>query len=349
MLPAALPEILVGCRIGLVLALITMVTSEMIARQTGVGNILFNSLDMAQYDTVYAVIVIIGALGFVLDFAFERLRVPAGRLGRAGARHRRGNDMTVRSTPLGDALVGLLPIALVIGLWHVLATTGVAPPSLLPAPEAVFRRLAEQLGSLTYLEHAATTLFRLSAGFGIAVVIGIALGAAVTGSRTVAAGLMPLVRVLAPMLRRSRSIRPSFSRSASSMPRRSRWWRPTRHSPYCLRPIRARRRWSRSWLGGAGHRGVAAALPVHGGAAGRLAVGSDRLPGRPRHLLHRGLSRRDDHVDRRSGHLLVRAARSFQTVDMFVPLITISLLGLLLNAAFNALRRRLLIGFPEEK
>jgi NitT/TauT family transport system permease protein len=49
------------------------------------------------------------------------------------------------------------------------------------------------------------------------------------------------------------------------------------------------------------------------------------------------------------GHLLVRAARSFQTVDMFVPLITISLLGLALNAGFNALRRRLLIGFPEEK
>ena len=73
-LPAALPEILVGCRTGLVLALITMVTSEMIARQTGVGNILFNSLDMAQYDTVYAMIVIIGVLGYVLDFAFEGLR-----------------------------------------------------------------------------------------------------------------------------------------------------------------------------------------------------------------------------------------------------------------------------------
>jgi ABC-type nitrate/sulfonate/bicarbonate transport system permease component len=73
-LPAALPEILVGCRTGLVLALITMVTSEMIARQTGVGNILFNSLDMAQYDTVYAMIVIIGMLGYGLDLAFERLR-----------------------------------------------------------------------------------------------------------------------------------------------------------------------------------------------------------------------------------------------------------------------------------
>src|SRR6478735_11268256 len=48
------------------------------------------------------------------------------------------------------------------------------------------------------------------------------------------------------------------------------------------------------------------------------------------------------------GHLLVRASRNFQTVDMFVPLITISLLGLLLNVGFNALRARLLAGFPEE-
>ena len=73
-LPAALPEILVGCRTGLVLALITMVASEMIVRQSGLGDILFNALDMAQYDTVYAMILIVGALGFVLDAAFERLR-----------------------------------------------------------------------------------------------------------------------------------------------------------------------------------------------------------------------------------------------------------------------------------
>ena len=73
-LPAALPEILTGCRTGLVLALITMVTSEMIARQSGAGNILFNSLDMGQYETVYAMIIIIGAMGIGLDAAFEKLR-----------------------------------------------------------------------------------------------------------------------------------------------------------------------------------------------------------------------------------------------------------------------------------
>jgi NitT/TauT family transport system permease protein len=73
-LPAALPEILTGCRTGLVLALITMVTSEMIARQSGAGNILFNALDVGEYDLVFAMIIIIGAMGICLDALFETMR-----------------------------------------------------------------------------------------------------------------------------------------------------------------------------------------------------------------------------------------------------------------------------------
>jgi NitT/TauT family transport system permease protein len=73
-LPAAAPEILTGFRTGLVLALITMVTSEMIARQSGAGNILFNALDMAQYETVYAMILVIGALGILIDLGFDQVR-----------------------------------------------------------------------------------------------------------------------------------------------------------------------------------------------------------------------------------------------------------------------------------
>jgi NitT/TauT family transport system permease protein len=73
-LPAALPEILTGCRTGLELPLIPMITSEMIARQSGAGNILFNALDMGQYDTVFAMIIIVGAMGICLDAIFERVR-----------------------------------------------------------------------------------------------------------------------------------------------------------------------------------------------------------------------------------------------------------------------------------
>ena len=121
-LPAALPEIFVGVRTGLVLALITMVTSEMIARQAGVGNILFNSLDMAQYDAVYATIIIIGVLGFVLDVRRRAAAVVADRVGRAGAPDRGGHRMTARRTT--EILIGALPIALILALWHGLAVIG---------------------------------------------------------------------------------------------------------------------------------------------------------------------------------------------------------------------------------
>lgn len=73
-LPSALPEVLLGCRVGLAMALIVMISSEMIARQSGAGDLLFNALDMALYADVYAMIAILAGIGFVLDWLFERVR-----------------------------------------------------------------------------------------------------------------------------------------------------------------------------------------------------------------------------------------------------------------------------------
>ncbi|MFD2236577.1 ABC transporter permease [Aureimonas populi] len=73
-LPSALPEIFIGLRTGLVLALITMVTSEIVARTDGIGNLLFNSLDMALYDRMFGAIVLIAAMGYFLDLGFDRVR-----------------------------------------------------------------------------------------------------------------------------------------------------------------------------------------------------------------------------------------------------------------------------------
>jgi ABC-type nitrate/sulfonate/bicarbonate transport system permease component len=73
-LPSALPEVLVGCRVAIAIGLIVMVSSEMIARQSGIGNLLFNSLDMALYDQTYAAIVMIGVIGFALDVGFRRIQ-----------------------------------------------------------------------------------------------------------------------------------------------------------------------------------------------------------------------------------------------------------------------------------
>ncbi len=50
-------------------------SSNGIARQSGAGNILFNALDMAQYDTVFAMILIVGVMGIIFDAVFERIRL----------------------------------------------------------------------------------------------------------------------------------------------------------------------------------------------------------------------------------------------------------------------------------
>ncbi len=46
----------------------------MIVRQNGIGNYLFNALDMAQYELTYAVILIVAIIGFALDWSFEAIR-----------------------------------------------------------------------------------------------------------------------------------------------------------------------------------------------------------------------------------------------------------------------------------
>lgn len=73
-LPASLPEILLGARVAIVIGVIVMVSSEMIVRQSGVGYYIFNALDMAEYDTTYAVIVVVAVIGYALDWLFERVR-----------------------------------------------------------------------------------------------------------------------------------------------------------------------------------------------------------------------------------------------------------------------------------
>ncbi|MER2533859.1 MAG: ABC transporter permease [Rhizobiaceae bacterium] len=73
-LPASMPDIFIGLHTGLILAFITMVTSEMIVRQSGIGNILFNSMDMARYDIVYGTIVVISVIGLIFDFVFRQVR-----------------------------------------------------------------------------------------------------------------------------------------------------------------------------------------------------------------------------------------------------------------------------------
>jgi len=69
-LPAALPQIVAGMRTSLALAVITMVLSEYFSSTSGVGYVLLESKNTFQLAPMWAAIVLIGVLGYVLNLLF---------------------------------------------------------------------------------------------------------------------------------------------------------------------------------------------------------------------------------------------------------------------------------------
>jgi len=68
--PAALPQIFAGMRTSLALAVIMMVLSEYFASTSGVGYVLLISKNTFQFLPMWAAIVLIGVLGYLLNALF---------------------------------------------------------------------------------------------------------------------------------------------------------------------------------------------------------------------------------------------------------------------------------------
>jgi NitT/TauT family transport system permease protein len=67
-IPAVLPEIIVGMRIGIGVAWLVIVAAEMIALRSGLGYLIMDSRNAGnRYDLVIASMIIIGVIGLLLD------------------------------------------------------------------------------------------------------------------------------------------------------------------------------------------------------------------------------------------------------------------------------------------
>lgn len=248
-----------------------------------------------------------------------------------------------------ERLIGVVPIVGLLAVWQAIAMSGLAPPALLPTPGAVFARFFQQLGSPAFLDHAAVTLYRLFSGFMIAVIVGVTLGIAAVGSRAFAAIVTPVVRVLAPVpkiaLYPALTLTLGYDDASKIALVIADAMFPILLATYQgASAVEPKLAWSARAAGVSPARTLftvvlPAAMPsVLTGARIGLIISCIVV------FLAEMITSTDG-----LGHLLMRAARNFQTVDMFVPLIAISMLGLTLNALFNLVRHRLLRGFPEEK
>ncbi len=72
-LPAALPDILVGLRIGMGVGWTTLVAAEMVAASTGIGQMVLNASNFLRTDIVVMGILVIGTLAAAFEIGMRRL------------------------------------------------------------------------------------------------------------------------------------------------------------------------------------------------------------------------------------------------------------------------------------
>ena len=93
----------------------------------------------------------------------------------------------------------LLALTLALGLWQAVAWSGWRPSYVLPGPGKVLGHVGNLVGDAVFWRSVATTMRRALTGYALAVVIGVALGLAVSRSRTLRAGIGALVTGLQTM------------------------------------------------------------------------------------------------------------------------------------------------------
>ena len=83
-LPAAFPDIVVGLRITLGTAWLVIVAAEMIAVKSGLGYLIIDSRNSLRMDYVIGAMIIIGVIGFFLDYLIRQLEhLPVVKWSRA--------------------------------------------------------------------------------------------------------------------------------------------------------------------------------------------------------------------------------------------------------------------------
>ncbi len=232
----------------------------------------------------------------------------------------------------------LSPIIVVL-CWELVCRLGWVEPQLLPAPSAIAARMVELARQKEFWFNFGITLYRLLAGLVIAVVAGVVLGLCARLSRVAASLLNAAVRLLAPIpkialypalllvLGFENASKIALVVADALFPVLMATWAATcavdRKLIWSARAAGTSRTaclWKvvlpaslPTILAGVRVAGVIACVVVF---LAEMIGSTDGL-----------------------GHMLTVAARAYRTLDMFVPLVWICLLGLMLNCAVGYVQR----------
>lgn len=250
----------------------------------------------------------------------------------------------------GWIVMRIYPFALIVALWWLLAKLGtLGNEFVMPPPDRVFDRakLLVEEGSL--VDETLTTLRRVVIAYGLALVAGIVIGTLIGRVRPVRQALRPIVSFLFPtpkvalypamliVFGLGSTSKIAFGFSEALFP-------VLLATAAGTSQVEPRLLWSAAALGTSSRTSlvkvvIPAALPgiltgariglvgaIIGVFLGEMIAGADGL-----------------------GHMMAVAYRTLDTADMYVAIITISVIGYLLDRTFLLARRRLLAWSEEEE
>ena len=254
------------------------------------------------------------------------------------------------SRVLGSIVLGLYPFALIVGLWWLLASQGTLGNAfVMPPPDRVFDRAKVLIEDGVLIDETLLTLRRVLIAYGLALGVGVVLGTLIGRVRPVRLALRPIVSFLFPTPKVA--LYPAMfivfglgSASKIAFGFAEALFPILLATAAGTSQIEPRLVWSASALGTSPRASLAkvvipAALPsiltgariglvgaIIGVFLGEMIAGADGL-----------------------GHSMAVAYRTLGTADMYVAIITISLIGFALDRTFLFARRRLLSWSAEEE
>ncbi|MBA1324016.1 ABC transporter permease [Pseudomonas plecoglossicida] len=192
LLPAALPSFLAGVRLALATGWTSLLAVELLASSEGIGYLMVWGRQLFMLDLVFLCIVLIGAVGFLMDRGFSSLerrllfwpQAATGEQGRA---------------QLPRAWQGLLlPLGL-LALWQAASSFGWVDDNILTSPLGVLASLQAGIADGSLLEALRLSLQRALSGLllggGAGFALGVLLGLSKPAERTLGPTLSALRQV----------------------------------------------------------------------------------------------------------------------------------------------------------
>ncbi|WP_324275491.1 ABC transporter permease [Blastococcus brunescens] len=174
--PTALPYVMTGLRLAAAVALILAVTAELVIGNPGLGKLLSNAQSSGAVAATYAIVVVTGILGVLVNIIFRTVER------RALSWHPSQRGGAGMSALRRVGMVLGLPVILLAAWWFLSAGS---TNFFFPPLSEILDSLVEEWFGPRLVDDVWPSLYRLAAGYALAAAVSLALGVLIGTSRTV--------------------------------------------------------------------------------------------------------------------------------------------------------------------